>query len=110
MFLSEFTPEEVSAYIARTHLSRRTEYSIESAERLIPELDRIRELGWADDKEELEHGIQCIGAPVRDSCGTIIAAITIVSSSDMSQKPEWVRHLLSTTAAVSANLGWLGQH
>ena len=110
LFLSEFSPEDVSAYIARTRLARRTEHSIASAERLIPELDRIRELGWADDKEELEHGIRCIGAPIRDHQGRIIAAITIVSSSDMSQKPEWVRHLLSTCAAVSAGLGWLGQH
>lgn len=110
LFLSEFSPEDVSDYIARTRLTARTRHSIDSAERLIPELDRIRELGWADDKEELEIGIQCVGAPIRDQSGHIVAALTIVSASDMSQKPEWVRLLLSTANAVSATLGWLGHH
>lgn len=106
--LCECTPEEVSAYIARSKLRARTEHSIVSAEKLILELNRVKELGWAEDNEELEHGIQCIGASVRNEEGRMIAALTIVSSTDMRQKPEWVRHLLSAASAVSATLGWLG--
>ena len=108
LFLAEMPPEEISAYIARTKLQGRTENSIKTAEKLIVALSRVRELGWADDIEELEPGIQCIGAPVRDGQGQIVAAITIISASSMQRKPEWTRHLLSASAAVSASMGWLG--
>ena len=108
LFLSEMSPEEISDYITRTKLQSRTENSITTAEKLIVTLGRIRDLGWADDIEELEPGIQCIGAPIRNGQGRIIAAITIISASSMQRKPEWTRHLLSASAAVSASMGWLG--
>ncbi len=107
LFLSEMPPEEISSYIARTKLKGRTEHSIQTAEKLIVALGRVRELGWADDMEELEAGVQCIGAPIRDKTGRIIAAITIVSSCSVKRKPEWPSHVLSAASAISASMGWL---
>ena len=107
LFLSDMTPEEVSAYISRTGLAPRTEHSINTPEKLIMEINRVKELGWADDKEELETGIRCIGAPIRDKTGHIVATVTVASSIEMRHKPDWVRHLLSAVNAVSASLGWL---
>lgn len=108
LFLSDATPEEVSAYIVRTNLRPRTPASINSSERLILELNRVKELGWAEDREELEHGVQCIGAPIRDRSGHVIAALTIASSTEIQHKSEWVRHLLAAANAISVNMGWLG--
>ncbi len=106
LFLSDMTPEEVSSYISRTQLATRTPYSINTPEKLITELNRVKELGWANDKEELEQGVCCIGAPVRNSDGKIIAAITVVSVVEMRHKVEWVQHLLSAARSVSMSLGW----
>ena len=72
------------------------------------ELNRVKELGWADDKEELETGIRCIGAPIRDKTGRVVATVTVASSIEMRHKADWVRHLLSAVNAVSTSLGWLG--
>lgn len=107
LFLSDMPPEEVSAYISRTGLAPRTQHSICTPEKLIMEINRVKELGWADDKEELETGIRCIGAPIRDKTGRIVATVTVASSIEMRHKPDWVRHLLSAVNAVSASLGWL---
>ena len=107
LFLSDMPPEEVSAYINRTGLAPRTQHSICTPEKLIMEINRVKELGWADDKEELETGIRCIGAPIRDKTGRIVATVTVASSIEMRHKPDWVRHLLSAVNAVSASLGWL---
>ena len=107
LFLSDMPPEEVSAYISRTGLAPRTQHSICTPEKLIMEINRVKELGWADDKEELETGIRCIGAPIRDKTGHIVATVTVASSIEMRHKPDWVRHLLSAVNAVSASLGWL---
>ena len=108
LFLSELPTEELTAYIARTHLQARTEHSIRTPEQLIVALEHARELGWADDIEELEPGIQCIGAPIRNGLGKMVAAISIICASDIRRKPEWPQHLLQATAAVSASMGWLG--
>ena len=51
--------------------------------------------------------MRCIGAPVRDRTGRVVAALTVVSSTDMQHKPEWVRHLLATASAMSVALGWI---
>ena len=93
--------------ISRTGLAPRTQHSICTPEKLIMEINRVKELGWADDKEELETGIRCIGAPIRDKTGRIVATVTVASSIEMRHKPDWVRHLLSAVNAVSASLGWL---
>ena len=85
----------------------RTPHSISTPEKLITEINRVKELGWADDKEELETGIRCIGAPIRDKTGRVAATVTIASSIEMRHKPDWVGHLLSAVNAVSASLGWL---
>lgn len=107
LFLSDMTPEEVSAYISRTGLAPRTPHSISTPEKLIMEINRVKELGWADDKEELEIGIRCIGAPIRDKFGRVVATVTVASSIEMRHKPDWVRHLLSAVNAVSTSMGWL---
>ena len=41
------------------------------------ELDRIRALGYAVNNEEYDEGLRCIGAPVRDHSGHVVAALGI---------------------------------
>lgn len=104
LFLCDCTPEEVSAYIARSKLAPRTEHSIRTPEKLIMELNRVKELGWAEDREELELGIQCVGGAIRNKAGKTVATITIISASDMQQKPEWVHQLQEGVARISATI------
>ena len=44
---------------------------------LFEELSRIREQGFALDNEETFPGIRCVGAPIRDAKGNVIAAISV---------------------------------
>lgn len=104
LFLCDCTPEEVSAYIARTKLEPRTPKSISTPEKLILELNRVKELGWAEDREELEPGIQCVGAAIRNKAGKAIATITIISETQMQHKPEWVGYLKEAVRAISARV------
>ena len=54
-----------------------THKTLTTAAQLRAELSRVRERGYAADDEELERGLRCLGAPVRDSSGAVIAAISI---------------------------------
>src|SRR5438309_3367394 len=45
------------------------------------ELAKVRQLGYSVDDEEFEEGLRCIGAPVRDHTGKVVAAISIAGPS-----------------------------
>jgi DNA-binding IclR family transcriptional regulator len=73
-----FLPEGKLVEILRDKgLPRRTENTITDIEELKTHLQHIREQGYALDDEENEKGIKCIGAPIRDQSGQVIAAISI---------------------------------
>lgn len=87
-----------------------TESTITSAGEYLAELARVRADGFARDHREHESFINCIGAPIRDGSGSVVAAVSLsaptVSLTDqevLALRPE----LLSTAAAASADLGWV---
>lgn len=54
-----------------------TRNTITKASRFQDELQRVRKCGYAIDNEELEEDLRCIGAPVFDHAGAVIAALSI---------------------------------
>jgi IclR family KDG regulon transcriptional repressor len=48
-----------------------------SVDDLLAQLAEVREHGCALDREELEAGLHCIAAPVRDHAGVVVAAAGI---------------------------------
>ena len=70
-------PETVSAILGRGELTRFTSSTITDMGRLMEELDRIREQGYATDSEEIEEGVRCVAAPVSGAEGKVVAAISV---------------------------------
>jgi DNA-binding IclR family transcriptional regulator len=54
-----------------------TENSVKNMEELKAELKTVRENGYAVDNEEYELGVRCVGAPVKDFMGNVIAGISV---------------------------------
>lgn len=54
-----------------------TEKTITSREELIKELEKIRELGYAVDDEELSEGVRCLAAPIYNHRGEVKHSIGI---------------------------------
>lgn len=76
--LLAFLPEdEADALIKRCELTRYTGRTLTAPAWLKAELKRVRQRGYAMDNEEIEEGLRCIGAPVRDYSGRVVAAISI---------------------------------
>lgn len=56
-----------------------TEHTISDEETLRAEFDEIRERGYAVDDEERVKGMRCVAAPVIDTDGTVLAAVSVSS-------------------------------
>lgn len=61
----------------RIGLPRLTARTITQVEDLEAEFQRVREQGFALDLEESAEGACCVGAPVRDWSGSVVAAISV---------------------------------
>jgi len=76
--LLAYLPEEELEELVRRHgLRAYTPHTITTLVELKRELARVRERGYAVDNEEFEEGLKCIGAPVRDYSGQVVASISI---------------------------------
>jgi DNA-binding IclR family transcriptional regulator len=107
--LAHAAPLEVEELIRQQGLKPYTRNTITSASRLRKELRLIRERGYAVDDEEREEGLRCIGAPVWDHSGTVVAAVSIAGPSFRIRKeriPALAVPVISAAAGLSAALGY----
>ncbi|MEF9944221.1 MAG: IclR family transcriptional regulator C-terminal domain-containing protein, partial [Burkholderiaceae bacterium] len=105
LFLAQDDPRMVRSYAARTGLAGHTRNSITEVNKLERELSFVRANGFARDNEELELGVRCIAAPVRDDSGRVIAGLSVSAPSERMQD-EWISELLATAGRISAGLGY----
>ncbi len=105
LFLSIDDAKTVKSYATRTALVGNNENSITALARLEQELKQVRELGYARDNEELELGVRCMAAGIRDDSGRLIAGLSISAPADRLQE-EWLDDLLQTVSTISTLLGY----
>jgi DNA-binding IclR family transcriptional regulator len=74
-----FQPPEVIQRRLQRPLPPRTANTITDPGLLAAELERVRERGFAEDHAENELGARCVGAPIFDHAGTVIAALSVSS-------------------------------
>ena len=107
-FLSE---ERLATLIEHRGLPRFTAHTIDDAAALRAVLAAIREAGFATDDEEIEDGLRCIAAPVRDHTGSVIAALSIagpMSRIPEEDTPRLAKRVIAAADGISARLGYPG--
>lgn len=77
VLLADLEPERLAEIVRERGLAAYTPHTIVDPTALDLELSRIRERGYAIDNEEYDEGLRCIGAPVRDHSGRVVAALGI---------------------------------
>ncbi|MBU3066910.1 IclR family transcriptional regulator [Nocardia sp. NEAU-G5] len=101
--------EQWRAIAERLDYHKFTERTIRTPERYLAELELVAAQGFAEDHEEHESFVNCIGVPVRDGTGAVVAALS-VSVPDLLLDHEQVLGLLprvhATAEAISTELGW----
>ncbi len=109
--LLAFQPEdEQEALISEIQFVKRTNRTIMDRDSLREELNQIRLHGYALDLGEIEDGLSCVAAPIRNSSGRVIAAISI-SGPDTRVNESVQMHLISAVTAnaqrISKALGYV---
>jgi DNA-binding IclR family transcriptional regulator len=77
VFLAQFSQQELETLVQEKGLEKRTENTITNTEKLKHHLKAIYRQGYAVDDEENEKGIRCVGAPIFNQQGQVIAAVSI---------------------------------
>lgn len=108
LFLAGDSPAAVADYIRDTGLPGLTPNSLTTAAQLARELDKVRRQGVAFDNEEIEPGLRCIAAPIRDDSGTLIGGLSVSAPAER-HKPDWAELVRQASAKISAALGYQGK-
>jgi len=105
LFLANDDTRAVRSYAMRTGLAGHTPNSITVLNQLEQELDEVRRLGYARDNEELELGVRCIAAGIRDDSQSLVAGLSISAPADRANDG-WLQALADTARAISSSLGY----
>ena len=104
VFLADDGPDAAKAYAQRAGLTRLTDHTLTDPAVLGTELEQVRALGYAIDREEAEKGVSCIAAGIRDDEGTLVAGLSVSAPSDRLDET-WAALVRDTAKQVSHAMG-----
>ncbi len=104
------TDEELDELMTKMDFVQHTPTTISSPETMRAELVKVREQGYAMDDEEMDIGVRCIAAPIRDYTRRIVGAISIsgptMRVSNARTESELVPLVLKASEELSTRLGY----
>ena len=106
---SDLPEHRLAPLLDATDFEAYTPRTITGAAAYRDELERVRRQGWARDAAEHEPFINCVGAPVRDAAGRVVAAVSVSVPDvilDLDRVLALVPSVLAATAAIGAD--WAG--
>ncbi|MFG2078091.1 DNA-binding transcriptional regulator, IclR family [Nonomuraea maritima] len=109
VILAHLSREERDRLLAHVTFERYTDTTFADRESLDAELARVAQRGWALDDGEHDAYVMCIAAPIMDSRGKVIAAVSVTAIeviANLHQLKEKLPLLLETSELISKELGF----
>lgn len=102
------TPEVRSEYLTVSKRQKLTPATLTDADALNREFEEVRARGYATEFGESDPNVYCVGAPVRDYTGEVVAAVSVAGERDeMVPRVDELAELVRATAArVSLSFGY----
>jgi len=108
--LAYMSDEELESFLPEQGLEAYTPHSITDRDALIKDLTKVAEQGYAFDIEELDIGVRCVAAPIRDYTRRIVGALSISGPatrfSDERLEKELVPLITRASEELSTRLGF----
>ncbi|MDH3514396.1 MAG: IclR family transcriptional regulator, partial [Gammaproteobacteria bacterium] len=87
-------------------LPRYTSNTLTQITKLWSQIANVHKQGYALDNEEAEQGVSCIGVPVRDAHGVMLAGISISAPRERRQQ-SWIPLIKKAGTDLSTRLGYI---
>jgi len=104
-----FLPESALDQVLARPVQACTEKTLVTRTELLADLRQVRIRGYSVDNEEIEKGLRCVGGPVWNYTGEVVAAISVAGPAFRITKtrvPTVARAVLATTRGLSTELGY----
>lgn len=99
-----FKPEEeLERLLEGTTLQPWTRNTITDKDALKAHLEEVRQRGYALDNEEIIEGLRCVGAPIRDHSGQVMAALSVAGPS-VRLAPERITEVIPAVVEAAAEI------
>lgn len=105
LFLAESGAEGCLDYAERSGLTAYTPHTITEPTELWRVVKASLQQGYALDNEEAEQGVGCIGVPVRDSSGHMVAGISVSAPIERRRIEAWLPMIREAGLRLSSRLG-----
>ncbi|MGA2466083.1 MAG: IclR family transcriptional regulator [Thermodesulfobacteriota bacterium] len=107
--LASLDEQELNSYLDQTDLVPYTTKTITQRGRLLRDLEKTRQKGYATDQEESVLGMSCIGAPIYGREGNLVASISL-SGDPQHFQGKWLEgmseKLLKVAGEISRAMGY----
>ena len=110
--LASMTNEKIRAIVKDQGLKSYTSKTICSIEDLLSEVENVRSQGYAFDDEEHEEGVFCVAAPIKDTYGDTVAAMSLSTPTfrlDRTQIDAIVKNVCASCNEISTILGYISE-
>lgn len=107
--LLAYQPTETLEQVIRDGMRSSTPKTIIDSAELRQDLATVRARGYAIDDEELETGLRCIAAPIRDHSGSVVASTSVAGPAQRMTKKAlmaFAPDVIAAADAISARLGY----
>lgn len=107
-FLAFLPADEARPVVEARGMPAFTRHTITDLPTLWEELSRVRLLGYAVDREEMEDGLTCVAAPIRDHTGRQVAAVSVAGPTArvLPHEERLGRRLAAAGLEISQALGY----
>jgi IclR family KDG regulon transcriptional repressor len=110
VYLAHMSEEEINEILPTEEFRTYTNNTIKNRTELRRELEKIAAQGYAIDKEELDLGVHCVAAPIRDYTRRIVGSISVsgptMRLSEERIEKELVPLVLQASEELSTRLGY----
>jgi IclR family pca regulon transcriptional regulator len=107
VMLAHLPQDELNDYLARVSFHPYTQYTVSSAEQLLPLLSAVRESGFAFASQLMEPRLCTLAVPVRDAGGNYVAGINVILQGRLVDRGEMVERFYQPLHEAALELGSL---
>ncbi len=92
--------------VLATPLQAYTAHTMVAPDALRSELENIRQVGYAEDREEVTDGLHCLAAPIRDATGEVVGTVSISGPTGriVPRRADLLTTLQERAAAISRDI------